>query len=565
MAPPFMRAARGPQFLPWHHSPRMSTNRAATIIALLLAAVAALRIADTWRRFSQTYDEPIHLVMGLEWLDRGTYRLEVQHPPLARIFDALAPAAAGLRFPRGARLENDLSVQQAGNDALNAPNKGDYARNLMLARLGALPFLVLGIFVVWAWTKRMAGPAAAAVAVFLYSTLPPILAHAGLATTDMAAGATIPAAIFAYTLWLEEPRWRNAALLALALAAALLSKFSAIPYCGLAMLLISIAWGARKPSGGLKPAAPRLVQVAVILAGVALLTWAAYRFTVWPEPIYDFPPPAILAALAARQDLGARILLPLLRLGPLPAPAFFMGLAHLAAHQAAGHASYLLGEVSTHGWWYFFPVAVAVKTPLPFLLITIPAAVWMRRQPPALAAAAVMLVAIAARIDIGVRHVLPLYAPLAVCGGAAVERLWRSSQRGVRALVAILLAWQLASSALAHPDYLAWFNELAGGRPDRILVDSNLDWGQDLPRLRDAVRENQIRFLWIAYFGSTDLARYPLGTTIRQLPRGQRVHGWIAVSRTLLAGVYKGEAYAWLRSETPAAEVGKSMLLYYVR
>jgi 4-amino-4-deoxy-L-arabinose transferase-like glycosyltransferase len=544
----------------------------ALILSLLFAVVAALRVADTWRRFSQTYDEPFHIVMGLEWLERGTYRLEVQHPPLARIFDAIGPFLAGRRLPPGNILvENAHTVQEAGNDVLA---QGDYHRNLILARAGALPFLLLGIFVVWAWTRRLAGDAAAAIAVLLFSTLPPILAHAGLATTDMAAAATTPAAILAFVIWMETPTWKTTALFTLAAAAALLSKFSSIPFCGLAMLLIalnSVVPGASP--GGVRPKRlPPQKQIGAIVIGVALLVWATYRFTIWPQPIYNFPPPAILAALGDKHDVGSRALLHLLRLGPIPAPEFFTGIAHLSAHQAEGHQSYLFGQVSTTGWWYFFPVAIGVKTPIAFLLIAIPAAIWTLRQrswqiaAPALAAIAVMVVAMLARIDIGIRHVLPIYAPLAVCGGIGAWRFWNAMpRRDARVLLAMLLAWQVAASALAHPDYLASFNELAGSRPDHILVDSNLDWGQDLPRLREAIRENGVRYLWISYFGSTNLRRYPLGAELRQLPQNQRVRGWIAVSRTLLAGTYEGRGYAWLKNETPVEEIGKSMLLYYVR
>jgi 4-amino-4-deoxy-L-arabinose transferase-like glycosyltransferase len=555
----------------------------AAAVALLLTLLACVRVADTWHRFSQTYDEPFHVVMGLEWLQRGTYRLEVQHPPLARIFDAIGLAAAGRRFPPGnVVVDSALTVQELGNRVLE---QVDYQKSLMLARAGALPFLLLGILVVWVWTRRLAGPLAAAIAVFLFSTLPPILAHAGLATTDMAAAATVPAAILAFVVWLEEPSWRNTAILTIAAAAALLTKFSSIPFCGMAALMILLwrAWtqdaGRRTQDRPRTQAPHRPKQLLAALAGIAAITWALYRFSLWPEPIYNFPPPAILLALADKHDFGSRLLLHLLRLGPIPAPEFFTGLAHLSEHAASGHESFLLGRTSTHGWWYFFPVAVGVKTPLPFLLLSIPGAAWLLRRSrrerewllaaPALAAAAVIIVAVISRIDIGIRHVLPLYAPLAVCGGMAGAAIiaagWKPAFRGAKVLLYLLLVWQLASSLLAHPDYLAWFNELAGSRPDATLVDSNLDWGQDLPALREAIRENRIKILWIAYFGSTNLQRYPLGADIRALPRNMHVRGWIAISRSLLAGVYEGRDFAWLKNETPAAEVGKSMVLYYVR
>jgi hypothetical protein len=551
-------------------------KKAPIACVILLAAIALLRVADTWCRFSQVFDEPFHIGAGLEWIERGTYRMEVQHPPLARIFDAAL--LSGHQLPPGSIRADQLLA--AGNVVLN---DGDYARNLMRARAGSLPFLLLAIVIVCAWAWRLGGASSAIVAVLLFSTLPPVLAHGGVATTDIAAAATTAAALFAFVVWLESRTWRSALLLTLAGSAALLSKFSTIPYCGLAMVLV-VVWRhvilSRADGEGsqathseiLRFAQDDVKQLLAVFAGIALLTWACYRFTVWPEPIFNLPPAALMNALAQTNDIRAQVLFHLLKLGPIPAPAFFFGLEHVGEHLAAGHASYLLGATSTRGWWSYFPVVLAVKTPLAFLIITIPATVSMLRRrswqfaAPALCAIAILAVAIGARLNIGVRHILPIYAPLAICGGIELTRLWNVvRQRSVRALIVLLLVWNIASSALAHPDYLAWFNELAGAHPDAILVDSNLDWGQDLPRLREAIRENHITNLWLRYFGSADLSRYPLGAQLHVLPKAQRVRGWIAISRTILAGAYEGNDYAWLRREQPVAEVGKSMLLYYVR
>jgi len=140
------------------------------------------------------------------------------------------------------------------------------------------------------------------------------------------------------------------------------------------------------------------------------------------------------------------------------------------------------------------------------------------------------------------------------------------SLRGLRALVPPAQRADAPGhrSLLAHPDYIAYFNELAGRHPERIVVDSDLDWGQDLPRLRDAVVDRRIDRLWIAYFGSTDLSRYPISPAIRRLPPRTMVKGWIAISKTSLKGAYgRPDDYAWLEQQTPVQEIGKSILLYH--
>ena len=160
-----------------------------------------------------------------------------------------------------------------------------------------------------------------------------------------------------------------------------------------------------------------------------------------------------------------------------PAPALFEGLGQLAAKNRAGHKSYLLGEVRTTGWWYFFPVALAVKTPLPFLLLTaaglaamcrLLSGVERRRQlEPAAIAFAILLVCLPSRINIGLRHVLPMYPFLAIVAGLGVVALWRARRAvpAASALAVLLVGWQLVASARTHPDYLAYFNELAGQPP----------------------------------------------------------------------------------------------------
>ena len=523
-------------------------------MASLFVALAVARVTATYTHFSQTYDEPVHVAMGLEWLDRGTYTLELQHPPLARIFDAIALRIAGEHYPPGPIVLTDPAAPiRKGNAILGGPD--DYQRNLTLARIGVLPWLLLAAFVVFHWTRAIANTESAVAAVALFTFVPAILGHAGLATTDTALAATLPAAIYALVRCIEWPSAGRMALFACALAAAVLSKFSAIPFMVvIGGVVLLIKFRENRPEKRVRPAFASLA-IAVLIA--ALLIWAAYRFSIWPAPMYGFAPNELLAMLAEAKAPPDRALFFLLSHFRLPAPELFAGLAHLGEHTLFGHPSYFLGQIRTHGVWYFFPIIIAVKTPIAFLIL---AALGARRASiPVLSAAAIVVMAMVSRINLGVRHVLPIYPLLTIAGGIALIEMWQR-----RRMVAIVLgAWMAVSSLLAHPDYIAYFNELAGRHPERIVVDSDLDWGQDLPRLREAIAAHKIDRLWIAYFGTTDLRMYPLGTAARPLPPGVRVNGWIAVSKTLLAGAY-GTDYAWLRSATPVDEIGRSMLLYRI-
>jgi len=134
------------------------------------------------------------------------------------------------------------------------------------------------------------------------------------------------------------------------------------------------------------------------------------------------------------------------------------------------------------------------------------------------------------------------------------------------ALAVGLTGWLVAESVRAHPDYLPYFNQLAGGHPERILLDSDLDWGQDLGRLADTLRSRGVPHVWIAYHGKVNLSRQGL-PPFTELPPEQRVTGWVAASLfSLTLGEQGGpiDSYAWLRPYQPVARVGHSILLYYI-
>ena len=250
------------------------TRRLLPLAVALLLAASVGRIALTYRVLNQTWDEPAHIASGMEWLSRGTYTYEPLHPPLARVMVALGPYLDGLR---SAGYE---SVWLEGNALLHA--RRAYGRNLTLARLGVLPFFVMGALAVLLWTRHLAGDAAALLATLLFTTLPPVLAHAGIATTDLAAAGSLALALYAATRWLEEPTVRGGIVFGVAVAAAVLSKFSALVFLP-ASLLVLLLFQRRASSGaGGWPASNRLTAVRAAYLSAILVVWAGYRFSIGP-------------------------------------------------------------------------------------------------------------------------------------------------------------------------------------------------------------------------------------------------------------------------------------------
>lgn len=521
-------------------------QRWARRIAVLAGIIATFAVPIAAMHFNQTYDEPAHLAAGMQWLREGTYDLDPQHPPLARILIALGPALGG------ARPHDQPTSWTEGNAILISG--GRYAHTLMLARLGVLPFFVLLLVVTWSWTRRLYGEPAAALAVVLVATTPQLLAHAGLATTDLPLAATLVWVLAAFTRWLEQPSRRTTLLFAIAGAAAMTSKLSSIPFFGLAAVMIVLArWavGERAATANVSTRPPlrdaaRYFRPAVAAAvGAGVLVWAVYRFHL-------------------RMAKGGLI--------PVPAPELLEGLRALASHNSSGHSAYLLGRVSERGWWYYPWAALLVKTPLAFLALSALGIATVFATPrrradwrtlaPLLSVAAVMIVAMWASIDIGVRHILPVYPLLAIPAAGAAVDAWSRVPRRVAARVAIgaLVVWQTVQAVGAYPDFLSDFNALAGAEPDRVLVDSNLDWGQDLDRLADTLQARHIGAVTLFYFGSTPVGALRVADTVR-LGGAAPATGWIAASRTYVHGVY-ASCFTWLQAYTPVARIGRSILLY---
>lgn len=588
-----------------------ATARRRIFVLIPLIAIPLLRIVSTYIVFSQTNDEPFHIASGFQWLTTSEYDLDQEHPPLARIAFAAYAVASGAKPKAG-------EAQSIGNDLLEHNDR--YRRNLFGARASNLPFFLLGLIVVGLWTKHLFGDTAALVAMALFGALPPILGHAGLATTDMAAAATTTAALYLFDRWLETPSWKRAMLAAAAIGAGLLAKYSFVVFFPMGaivllfarrrfrvahvavMLLVAfvIVWSGYKFStGSLIDARLRAFASGMTPAGAAdyaksvgyewlpldllegyyrnvddatkrgvhgidFVDWAKAAGYQFPEADQQAPPASTVRDRFLQPFRAVWQRISVYRW--IPAPDFFVGLEIVWRHSSKGHRAFLFGQFSDHGWWYYFPVLLFFKTPLAFVVLMIAGMVLMIRTRRAeaigvaLAPIAMLLPALPSGINIGVRHILPLYPLLTIAAAFAVVSLWSR----FRLVMAILLAWYFIASAFAHPDYMTYFNEAAGRHPERIAVDSNLDWGQDILRLAKAVQREHIGHLHLACFGTANWRM--LVPEAEELPPFTRVHGWVAVSENSLAfGLKKQrDAFAWLRAYEPVRRVGTSIRLYRI-
>jgi len=524
-------------------SGRPSQGRVAAVVVLLLVchfALAVLAVRDK----SSTFDEVAHLTAGVYNWKAGDYRLVPEHPPFAHLWAALPVSAGNFKVPDANGPPWSTSdvwnlgrrfLYESGNDAQAVLLRGRAMIALLSVALGLL---------VWRWSRGLFGEAGGLLSLALYTFNPATLAHGALITTDMAASLFFLATVG--TLWrvLHRVSAGNVVLSSLALAGLLLSKTSALlilPMAGVLMLVRLVS--GRPTTAALRRAVEirsRLGQAGVWLVAAighaviaAIVIWGVYGFR-YPamrdgEPGSDrfFTPTPLPQGVAAWDYVleggGApgrmiawardRRLLP---------ESYLFGVA-FTLRSAEVRSAFLNGENRAAGWWWFFPYCFAVKTPLALFGVFLMAAAagigvarregfrngLYRTAPLWVLFAVYWASAITSNLNIGHRHILPIYPVLFILCGRAADWLRRPERIGKWA-VPILTVLCAAAALRVHPHYLAYFNLLASGPGNgyRHLVDSSLDWGQDLPGLKAWLDRNRPSTVYLSYFGSAPPTYY---------------------------------------------------------
>lgn len=551
---------------------------------LLLAALLAVSSALT---DSVTFDETSHLTAGFSNLRTGDFRLAPDHPPLGKIWCAWPLLFVDHEWPpRDHEFWQTANTYYLGRLWLFELNDGQ--RLVLIGRLMMILLLLATCLAIYALARDLCGPPAGLLALVLAALSPTLLAHGRLVTTDLPITLCTATVLLAFGRLMQRVTWLRLIAAAVALAAAAAAKFS-WPLVLPAVLALALhAIGRRAPLGAgddapaagppanARRAAQRRHAAGLVLgcaAFVALVVWGGiWTCYLWRRTVVAPIPGADEATVRALEQADAGVALAwrlalhhpdgtprrgvapaLLRAavatGLLP-DAYLLGLAQTLA-STSERSAYLCGRYSTRGWRSYFPIAFAIKTPLPtLLLVAAGCAALVRRRAPLRApglllglgtfAAVYGAYAVLGHINIGHRHLLPLYPVLLAVAGAAAA--WLAHRAG-RWLVAGAVVWLLAANLWIHPHYLAYFNELVGGpsRGHRYLADSNIDWGQDLLRLADYVRRHPGAPVKLAYFGSAVPTHYLPCTALPSFipfePAAELTAGLYVASVTQLLGV----------------------------
>ncbi len=572
-----------------------------------LAVVALLVIhwilaATSIRHKCSTFDEVAHLTKGHAWWHLDDKRLVPDHPPLAQAWAALPLLGDGLRFPSlDQKAWHDSAVFTIGKQFFYRMGNDPDAMLRQARKMILLLSVALGGAVFW-WSRRLFGTAGGLISLSLYALSPTVLAHGRLVTTDMCVSLFFLLAAAGIWWVLHEIGPKTLLASAAALVGLFLSKFSAILILPMGLVLMAVRLLLGKPlrvrigkerqvKARWKMAAIFLAVMAVYVPAVGLALWVAFDFRyeamidAQPERDHFFVPGSLPEGKTVWEHQGRGIpetaaVIDWARERRLLPEAYLYGFLY-TMQGARGRAAFLNGERRKTGWWYFFPLCFIYKVPTPIMAVVLAALIsvaagWStveretkgsgRSGAPRLTATlyhtaplwVLILVywafAVSSHLNIGHRHLLPTFAPMFILCGAAAGWM-RVSRKWLRFLVPALLCLLAASSFATWPHDLAHFNLIAGGSSKgyRHLVDSSLDWGQDLPGLRrwlDEHRDGQE--VYVAYFGTGNLRHYgidsrPLPHYLRKSGRGDyRLRGGIyCISATRLQQVYMLPKSKW--------------------
>jgi hypothetical protein len=511
------------------------------VVLLGFFAANALVVART---DTPTVDEFVYLPAGYYHLRTGDLTFDSTNPPLLKMTMALPLLAMDLQLDRDPRWRDNRTGWGPWifGTRFMEQNRDRYLAAFFAGRVAIILLGVATGILLWWWARAACGPATALAALFLYATQPTIIAHGAIATLDMGVTALVFAAFYALARFTATELRAWAALAGALLGLGIAAKGVTLIFLPLVPVLAAVGW-----SGWDRE---RIVKLADGMVVLAVAAW--------------------IALLAVYQFSGF----------PLPAPVL-EGIRFQANASSAGEfPAFLNGQWSQTGWWYYFLEAFAVKTPLPTLaLVAVGLVVMARRRASAdlwlLSPPLLLLYVLSFHFgkNYGVRYLLPALPFLCIVAGVGAAALLR--ERRTTIVLGALLLWQLASCLLNAPHHLAYFNELAGpiDHHRRLLLDSNLDWGQDLGRLRAWLGGEGSTPVCLAYFGHVNPSLYGLDWTP---PPATPTAGRCVVSANYLAGyayaitygermigVRRGQ-WSWFDRLRPIARIGRSLFVFDV-
>ena len=520
----------------------------AVLAAVLLTS--GLAMLGAARRTSVTFDEITMVALGARGFNTGRFDLMPHHPPLMQYIYGLPAYLSAPAYPD----EKHASVDDRYEYARRFYGNGnDPERLALVSRLPAVAFALFLVLLTFGYARSALGIEASALAAGLVAFLPDVLAHGAIAYNDVPGALFYLAAVWGVDRAVRQPSAGRGAVAGVLIGLSLGTKLSGLVLGPVTLLLLAAEAATRRHDGEWRSQVRRAGMAALAVLYVTLVV--IYRGDLM---LYEFIFGVVFSILRVT--------------GPLGSPA------------------YLLGRVSETGWWYWYPVAFLLKTPVALhALIVVALAGWIRGwkqgggwssflsmplRSVVIGGGTYAAILLGSDLAIGFRHALPVLPFVCVIVAVGVERLWRVSGRWARVAVVALVLWYPTSALSYYPYQLSYVSEYVPGRDSghTALLDSNLDWGQGLLELRAWMERSDVQRVKLSYFGSAmpgayGIAYQPLPSVL-DLPAGDTAANelkaaYVVIAATNLHGVYLQEdPFASYRDKSPVAILAHTLFVF---
>lgn len=514
-----------------------------SLVLVLIMTTSFLLMVFSAKDDSIIVDEQVHISAGYlhTWYGNDTFNIE--HPPLLNDLAGLFAKIGKPNLPQKS-FKDFKGSEQWDYAALFWYHSGNNVEKIIFWSRLPFIFLTLGlIYLSFLWGRSLFGKYAGLMAAALVGFSPNILAHGRLATTDL--GVAFFFLLFFWLLrkYLLNPDWKKAILVGFSLGLVVLAKFSGLLVLPLMLVFLVWRWLFKDVGTFKEHWRRRILELILIISVGFVLFWLVYAFSSRSEFVSGG----------------------LVKLFLFPLGKFWQGYQILSDHNSVGHWSYLNGVVDYRGWWYYFPLVLWYKLTLPIMILFGLAIVFFRKNHRnfleesllIVPIVSFMILAMTSKIDIGIRHILPILPFLYIF----ISRLMMSRNLFLKSVVAALVIGQIIIGVLSFPNYLAYFNQIAGGSKSGIshLTDSNLDWNQNMKRFGVYAKEKNIKKVYSLCWDQDSFRYYGVGNEI--LPNSP-VSGVVVICAQQLMVPPDGFEFEWVTKFPPDDNVANGIYVW---
>jgi len=596
----------------------MKKSRLINFIIVIVGAIIFISLCITsMRNDSATWDEPTHIGSGYMILKTGEDKLNPEHPRLFKQISAIPLLFLKLKTPFTPDFNQKVNPVGFGVDFLYN-QEVDADKILFISRLPSILIALLLMIFVFRFAKYLYGGLAGFLALCLLIFDPNILAHSRYVTNDIYVTCFFFLSIYKLKRFVDEPKISRLIYLSIFSGLTLISKFSGLVLIPIITLIIVIEIFFRRNNKILNFLSKEKSEqcnanfssynlqhkcyitklkvffiifiILFIICGLIIFTDYSFESTTFEKAIeykLNNTETKINDYLVNNESVLYKPMKFIVMKVPIPAPSYLYGVLWHFQYSAKGHPSFLMGHFSKKGFRSYFPIVFLIKTSIVLILFLFLGIILFIKSlkkyfwneyililPPII----YFCIAIFDIFNIGYRHILPIIPFCIVIASKPMASIIRRNWIMASILV-IMIIYYIIGTMKIHPYYLSYFNESIGGAKNgyKYVVDSNIDWGQDLKRLADYLKKNKIEEITVSYFGTANANYYgikfnPLliylipGSSKEEMSPEPNTPGLYAISVTNLQGVYckNQKIFDWLKRREPIARIGYSIHIYKV-